>query len=121
MKMLYLFLFMLVQQAASVAGQLLLKMGMAAESPFTCTWRNVGHLFLNWYLQSGLWLLIGANVFWLWLLNKYAFSLVYPLTSLGFVFSVISGMIVFREHVAPIHWIGVLLIMAGCLCIARVG
>ena len=120
MKTLYLFLFMLVQQAASVAGQLLLKMGMAAESPFTCTWRNVGHLFVNWYLQSGLWLLIGANVFWLWLLNKYAFSLVYPLTSLGFVFSVISGMIVFHEHVAPIPWVGVILIMAGCFCIARV-
>ena len=116
----YLFLFMLVQQAMSVAGQLLLKMGMAAETEFVWTWANVGRLFLNLYLQSGLWLLIGANVFWLWLLNKYAFSLVYPLTSLGFVFSVVSGMIVFHEHVAPIHWVGVLLIMAGCFCIARV-
>jgi undecaprenyl phosphate-alpha-L-ara4N flippase subunit ArnE len=120
MKMLYLLLFMLVQQAMSVAGQLLLKMGMAAETDFSWTWHNVGHLFINLYLQLGLWLLIGANVFWLWLLNKYAFSLVYPLTSLGFVFSVISGMIVFHEHVAPIHWLGVILIMAGCFCIARV-
>lgn len=118
MKIAYLLLFMLVQQAASVAGQLLLKLGMAAETDFSWTWRNVGHLFLNLYLQSGLWLLIGANVFWLWLLNKYAFSLVYPLTSLGFVFSVISGMIVFHEHVAPIHWLGVVLIMVGCCCIA---
>lgn len=118
MKIAYLLLFMLVQQAASVAGQLLLKLGMAAETDFSWTWRNVGHLFVNIYLQSGLWLLIGANVFWLWLLNKYAFSLVYPLTSLGFVFSVISGMIVFHEHVAPIHWLGVVLIMAGCCCIA---
>ena len=122
MKIVYLLLFMLVQQAASVAGQLLLKMGMASVSPFTWTWHNVGGLFSNLYLQSGLWLLIGANVFWLWLLNRFAFSLVYPLTSLGFVFSVISGMIVFHEHVAPIHWIGVVLIMAGCFCIAaRVG
>ena len=120
MKTLYLLLFMLVQQAMSVAGQLLLKMGMAAETDFSWTWRNVGHLFVNIYLQSGLWLLIAANVFWLWLLNKYAFSLVYPLTSLGFVFSVISGMIVFHEHVAPIHWVGVVLIMAGCFCIAKV-
>ena len=70
MKIAYLLLFMLVQQAASVAGQLLLKLGMAAETDFSWTWRNVGHLFVNMYLQSGLWLLIGANVFWLWLLNK---------------------------------------------------
>lgn len=117
MKALYLLLFMLVQQAMSVVGQLLLKMGMAAESPFTWTWRNVGHLFVNIYLQSGLWLLIAANVFWLWLLNRYAFSLVYPLTSLGFIFSVISGMIIFHEHVSPVHWIGVVFIMIGCFLI----
>ena len=117
MKALYLLLFMLVQQAMSVVGQLLLKMGMAAESPFTWTWRNVGHLFVNIYLQSGLWLLIAANVFWLWLLNRYAFSLVYPLTSLGFIFSVISGMIIFHEHVSPVHWIGVVFIMSGCFLI----
>ena len=97
MKTSYLLLFMLIQQAMSVVGQLLLKMGMAAASPFTWTWRNVGHLFVNWYLQSGLWLLIGANVFWLWLLNKYAFSLVYPLTSLGFLFSVLTGMIGYEK------------------------
>ena len=120
MKTSYLLLFMLIQQAMSVVGQLLLKMGMAAASPFTWTWRNVGHLFVNWYLQSGLWLLIGANVFWLWLLNKYAFSLVYPLPSWGFVFSVLTGMIILREHVSPIHWLGLLLIMAGCFCIAKV-
>ena len=117
MKALYLLLFILVQQAMSVVGQLLLKMGMAAESPFTWTWRNVGHLFVNIYLQSGLWLLIAANVFWLWLLNRYAFSLVYPLTSLGFIFSVISGMIIFHEHVSPVHWIGVVFIMIGCFLI----
>ena len=117
MKALYLLLFMLVQQAMSVVGQLLLKMGMAAESPFAWTWRTVGHLFVNIYLQSGLWLLIAANVFWLWLLNRYAFSLVYPLTSLGFIFSVISGMIIFHEHVSPVHWIGVVFIMIGCFLI----
>ena len=120
MKTSYLLLFMLVQQAMSVVGQLLLKMGMAAESPFVWTWRNVGHLFVNWYLQAGVWLLVGANVFWLWLLNKYAFSLVYPLTSLGFVFSVLTGMFILREHVSPIHWLGLVLIMIGCFCIAKV-
>ena len=57
MKTLYLLLFMLVQQAMSVFGQLLLKIGMAQASPFTWTWHNVGRLFLNYNLQFGLWLL----------------------------------------------------------------
>ena len=116
MNFLYLFLFMLVQQAMSVAGQLLLKLGMASVESFS--WKAVGQLFLNLYLQIGLWLLIAANVFWLWLLNKYPFSIVYPLTSLGFVFSVITGMLIFHEHVSTLHWIGVLLVMIGCFCIA---
>ena len=120
MKTSYLLLFMLIQQAMSVVGQLLLKMGMAEESTFAWSWRNVGHLVINLHLQFGLWLLIGANVFWLWLLNKYAFSLVYPLTSLGFVFSVLTGMFILREHVSPIHWLGLVLIMIGCFCIAKV-
>ena len=118
MNFLYLFLFMLVQQAMSVAGQLLLKLGMASVDSFSWTWKAVGQLFLNLYLQIGLWLLIAANVFWLWLLNKYPFSIVYPLTSLGFVFSVITGMLIFHEHVSTLHWIGVLLVMIGCFCIA---
>ena len=120
MKMLYLLLFMLVQQAMSVIGQLLLKMGMQKVENFSWTWHAIGQVFTNLHLQVGLWLLIAANVFWLWLLNKYAFSLVYPLTSLGFIFSVLAGMIVFHEYVSPIHWVGVVLIMAGCLCIAHV-
>jgi undecaprenyl phosphate-alpha-L-ara4N flippase subunit ArnE len=115
-----LLLFMLIQQAAAVAGQLLLKMGMAQAGSFAWTAEFWGrHVFLNLWLQLGLWLLIAANVFWLWILNKYAFSLVYPLTSLGFIFSVFSGMVVFHEMVTPMHWLGVVLIMIGCLCIAH--
>lgn len=120
MKTLYLLLFMLVQQAMSVFGQLLLKIGMAQASPFTWTWRYVGRLFLNYNLQIGLWLLIAANVFWLWLLNKYPISLVYPLISFGFVFSVVSGILILHEQVSPLQWIGVSLIMAGSLCLIKV-
>jgi len=118
--MVQLLIFMLIQQAMAVLGQLLLKMGMADAGTFAWTAEFWGkHVFLNLWLQVGLWLLIVANVFWLWILNKYPFSIVYPLTSLGFIFSVISGMIIFHEIVTPMHWIGVVLIMAGCLCIAH--
>ena len=120
MKTIYLLLFMLVQQAMSVIGQLLLKMGMAAASPFSWTWRNVGRLFINIQLQTGLLLLIAANVFWLWLLNKYPIWLVYPLISFGFVFSVLSGIWILHEQVSAWQWIGVMLIMAGSLCMIKI-
>ena len=52
MKAIYLLVFMLVQQAMSVFGQLLLKIGMAHMSPFTWTWHNVGRAFMNWQSKA---------------------------------------------------------------------
>jgi multidrug transporter EmrE-like cation transporter len=34
---------------------------------------------------------------------------------LGFVFSVLTGMIILREHVSPIHWVGLALIMRAAI------
>ena len=65
-------------------------------------------------------LMIGANLFWLWMLHKYPLSQVYPLTSLGFVFGMLSGWLIFHEQVGFMQWLGVFLIIAGCLCITRV-
>ena len=119
--MVQLLLFMLIQQAMAVLGQLLLKKGMGDAGAFAWTAEFWGrHVFLNLWLQVGLILLIVANVFWLWILNKYPFSIVYPLTSLGFIFSVISGMIIFHESVGYLQWIGVVMVMLGCFFIARV-
>ena len=118
--MVQMFLLMLLQTAMLAFSQVALKLameGMHWEWSWSFIWHNV---ILNGWLMLAVTLMIGANLFWLWMLHKYPLSQVYPLTSLGFVFSVIAGMIVFHEHVAPIHWIGVLLIMAGCICIARV-
>ena len=53
-------------------------------------------------------------------LNKYPFSQIYPLTSLGFIFGMFSGMLIFHEQVGYLQWIGVILVMVGCYCIAKV-
>lgn len=114
------FLIALFQAALLVGGQVLLKLGMQHIDTFSWTWHCILHdVLLNGWLLVGVVLLIAANLFWLWMLNKYPFSLIYPLTSTGFVLGMLAGMAVFGEPVDWLQWLGVALIMGGCWCIVK--
>ena len=112
---------MLLQTAMLVLGQVFLKLGMRdmGEWQWTCSyiWHEV---ILNIWMMLAVVFLIGANLFWMWLLNKYPFSQIYPLTSLGFVFGMLSGVFIFHESVGYMQWIGVLMVILGCYFIAKV-
>ena len=49
----------------------------------------------------------------LYLLSQRDVSLVWPLTSLGFVITAIAARIFLHEQVSPVRWAGVLLIVLG--------
>ena len=49
----------------------------------------------------------------LYLLAKAEVSLVWPLTSLGFVITTLAAWLIGREQVSPLRWTGVLLIVIG--------
>ncbi len=119
--MLTMIVLMLVQTAMLVLGQVFLKLGMRdmGEWQWTCSyiWHEV---ILNIWLMLAVVLLIAANLFWMWLLNKYPFSQIYPLTSLGFVFGMLSGVFIFHETVGYMQWIGVVMVIIGCYFIAKV-
>ena len=111
---------MFLQTASLAGGQVLLKLGMQNMPAFQWTWNYILHqVLLNGYLLIGVVLLIGANLYWLWLLKVYPFSVIYPLTSLGFVLGMLAGMLVFGESVSLVQWLGVAVIMAGCFMIAK--
>src|SRR6266699_673206 len=52
-------------------------------------------------------------VFLLALLKRHDVSLIWPLTSLGFVLTALSARFILHEQVTAARWIGVALIMAG--------
>ena len=111
---------MLLQTAMLAGGQVLLKLGMNDMDPFTWKWHYILHqVLMNGYFLIGLVLLIGANLYWLWLLKVYPFSIIYPLTSLGFALGMLAGLVVFGETVTLIQWLGVVVITAGCFMIAH--
>ena len=114
-------LLMLLQTAMLVFGQVFLKLGMRDMGAWQWTWSYIWHeVIINAWLMLGVLLLIAANLFWLWLLDKYPFSQIYPLTSLGFVFGMLSGLFIFHEHVGAMQWVGVAMVMLGCYFIAKV-
>ena len=116
--MVQMFLLMLLQTAMLVFGQVALKLGMADMPKWEWSWSYTWHHEIcNLWMLVAVVLLIGANLFWMWLLNKYPFSQIYPLTSLGFVMGMLSGLFIFNESVGYMQWIGVVLVMAGCFFI----
>lgn len=111
---------MLLQTAMLAGGQVLLKIGMNAYPAWEFSWQCIVHQILpNWWLWGAVILLVGANLFWMWLLKVYPFSVIYPLTSLGFVLGMLSGLFIFHETVDWLQWVGVMLIIGGCFCIVK--
>ena len=55
----------------------------------------------------------------MYILRHYPFSLAYPLSSLAYVFGMVAAMWIFHEQISLVQWLGILLIMAGCYCVAN--
>lgn len=45
--------------------------------------------------------------------------MVYPMLSLAYVLGMIAAMLFFHEQIPPIRWVGIALIIGGCMLIAR--
>ncbi len=49
----------------------------------------------------------------LYLMSQAQVSFVWPMTSLGFVFTTLAAWLILHEQVVPLRWVGVLLIVVG--------
>lgn len=107
-------LFAAISIITNVSGNLLLSRGLrgATLDPF---WR----VFENPWVDAG----IAVLAFWLLanlsLLSWADLSYVLPITAGGYALSAISGFAALNEHVSTSRWIGVGLITAGAILVAR--
>ena len=109
----------LVQSLLLALGQVFLKFALVRMEPFGWNlpfWRSV---FLNWqFALSGICFGVGS-VLWMYIVKHFPLSLSYPMVSLSYVFGMVAAIVFFHEHVDLIKWVGVLLIMTGCVLIAK--
>ena len=107
-------------QGLFLAGaQILLKLALLKMDKFSWTWKFFQDLFVNWYLlASGISALL-ATFLWTFILKHNDLSLVYPLTSMSYIFGILGGIIVFHETVPTMRWVGVVFIMIGAVFLTR--
>ena len=76
-------------------------------------------LLTNWqFAVCGL-LFAAASLLWMYIVKVFPFSSAYPMVSLSYVFGMVAAMLVFHEEVSVIKWVGVMLIVLGCMLIAK--
>ena len=79
---------------------------------------NIFRIAFSWYIILGLALYVVATVVFLFLLNEYPISLVVPLSSISFIFSMIAGSLFFNESINLQNWLGALVILFGVYLIS---
>ena len=58
-------------------------------------------------------------VLWMYIIKNFPFSMAYPMISLSYVFGMFAAIVFFHEQIPLVRWVGVFLIMSGCVLIAK--
>ncbi|MBR6066910.1 MAG: EamA family transporter [Bacteroidales bacterium] len=117
--MVRLLILVLIQTIFLSGGQVFLKLAMEKLPKFSWTWSYFKAVLTDWWLLAcGVSFGI-ATVLWLYILKHFQFSQAYPLTALGYIFGMIAAILVFGEHVNVYRWIGVILVVGGCMLIMK--
>lgn len=107
----------------NVAAQLSLKVGMDRIGHFDfCSsniWPILLQVILSPWIAMGIIIYIFSMIVWLMVLSRAEVSMVYPMTSLGYILSVIAAYLILGEHISLLRVGGVFVIMFGVFLIAR--
>lgn len=99
-----------------VAGQTLWKYGLR-DKDLTDLKSIIMAMFTPWVI-GGIVLYVIATVIWIYLLNKLSLSLLYPLQSLAYIAAIFISLFIFHEHIPPLRWVGVGVILIGVSLVA---
>jgi multidrug transporter EmrE-like cation transporter len=112
----------LVCVLAGSAGQILWKQGMAGMSKISGFEELLGiktliNIFTNKYIIFGVFLYALSVILWLGALSTLDVSFAYPMLSLGYIVTAIFSIYLFGENITVVRWLGIALIVLGCVFI----
>lgn len=120
------FLLLFASILLAVVGQLLLKKGMWTVGIVYFHWGKLWPTFLktfsNLYVIAGFVLFALSALIWLTVISKLDISKAYPMVALGYILVLLAsqwGIIITRELISPIRWVGALVICLGVFLISR--
>ena len=100
-------------------GQVLLTFALTRMDPFSWTatfWRSVFFIWL--FALCGL-CFGAASLLWMYIVKHFPLSMAYPMVSLSYAFGMVAAIVFFHETVDWAKWLGVVMIMGGCVLISR--
>ena len=109
----------IVQSSILSGGQILLKMALNRQGKYSLSLKYLMALAVDFYFILCTICYIGGTLLWIYILKNFKFSIAYPMISLSYVMGMIAAVIIFKEDVSIVRWIGVLLIVGGCCLIAK--
>jgi undecaprenyl phosphate-alpha-L-ara4N flippase subunit ArnE len=101
------------------SGQVCFKFAVEKIHKFQWAWSFFADLFTNWWLLASGICLIAATVLWGFILKHFEFSVAYPITAFAYIFGMLAAIFIFHETVPLTRWIGVGLIIAGVVFLAK--
>lgn len=100
-------------------AQLALKVGgdRLAAMPFGVDWLLAA--LTNVAVLGAVACYIGSFLSWMLILRRSSLSLAFPLSSLVFVVVLLGSWLALGEHISPLHWLGVWVIIGGIALMAE--
>jgi multidrug transporter EmrE-like cation transporter len=102
-------LFLTVECTAQIG--LKLGSGALADTAFGAEWLRTA--FADGWVQIGIACYVLAFVFWMLILDRMDLSLAFPLSGMVYVVVLLASAFGLGEVLTPLHWAGVMLIVAG--------
>ena len=107
----------------NAAAQLLIKSGAATAGHFSFTADHILraglHFATQWQILAGLACYAISVVVWILALTRVQVSLAYPMLSLGYVVTAFAAWWLFGETLTPHKLLGIAIIIAGVVLLAR--
>jgi len=117
MSIIIVILIMIFSSFIGAIGSMLLKKG-AESFVIKLNIKGIINILKNWKIIVGLALYILATVFFIYLLKTQKLSLLYPMTSLTYIFATILAITVLKERMNIYKIIGILAIVIGVVCVS---
>jgi multidrug transporter EmrE-like cation transporter len=102
-----------------VAGQLLMKWGLADPKPLWNRGPAIAGMLSSWPVLAGLASYAFSSLFWLLTLKQMNVSVAYPMVSLSYVIVAVAGYYWFGESFTAWKAVGLAFILTGVAFVAR--
>ena len=109
-------LFVTIASLIGAVGALFLKKG-SKDFNIRVRIRFISEVLHNKSLLGGILLYVLSTVFFMMALRLGELSVVYPLTSLTYIFTTLLSMYFLKEHVNWYKWLGIACIIAGVIMV----